>query len=409
MTGFFTITPASPPPSAGALLAQCGACGLYKKCDSPKMPVTGEGRKGILIVAEAPGEEEDKRGTQLVGKAGQLLRRCLEEYCDISLDRDCWKTNALICHPAGNRTPTNDEIDYCRPNLRNTIKALRPRVIMPLGNAAVRSLIGPLWREDPGGIGLWAGWRIPMQRWNAWVCPTWHPSYLDYCAKDRNYPALRGWWRRHLEGMAKLEGRPYPDTGPPRYDEQIQIIYDPGDAARVLREWIADGGMVCHDFETNRLQPYYDDAEIVSCAVCWRGQKTIAFPWVGEAITAMRELLVSGNPKVGANTKFEDTWGHERLGVWTNNWVKDVMQDAHILDNRKGITSVKFQAFVRLGLEPWNLMIKPYLEDSGPDGRNRIHELVKSDLRSLLWYNAIDAAAEFDIALHQWEEWKNAN
>ncbi len=47
----------APPPVRQALpmQAQCGVCGLYKQCKSPKMPVYGKGRKGILIVGEAPG------------------------------------------------------------------------------------------------------------------------------------------------------------------------------------------------------------------------------------------------------------------------------------------------------------------------------------------------------------------
>ena len=71
-------------------ITKCGLCGLYKNCISPKMPPTGKGRKKILIVAEAPGEEEDKRNTQLIGRAGKYTRRVLKTL-NIDLDIDCRK------------------------------------------------------------------------------------------------------------------------------------------------------------------------------------------------------------------------------------------------------------------------------------------------------------------------------
>ena len=69
------------------------------------MPVTGEGRLKILILAEAPGEQEDAQNTQLIGPAGQVLRKTLAGF-GVDLDRDCRKTNAVRCRPPGNRRPT---------------------------------------------------------------------------------------------------------------------------------------------------------------------------------------------------------------------------------------------------------------------------------------------------------------
>jgi len=75
----------------------CDQCRLYEGCVSPKMEFTGQGRKKILIIAEAPGKTEDEQGTQLVGDAGKLFRECLNSL-DCSLDRDFWKTNIINCH-----------------------------------------------------------------------------------------------------------------------------------------------------------------------------------------------------------------------------------------------------------------------------------------------------------------------
>ena len=63
------------------------------------MPVSGEGRKGVLIVAEAPGYNEDQQGVQLVGNAGQELTRLLFNI-GVRMRRDCWLTNSVICRPS---------------------------------------------------------------------------------------------------------------------------------------------------------------------------------------------------------------------------------------------------------------------------------------------------------------------
>ncbi len=45
----------------------CAQCGLFQHCHSPRMKPTGEGKKKIFFLAEAPGFQEDRRGEQLVG------------------------------------------------------------------------------------------------------------------------------------------------------------------------------------------------------------------------------------------------------------------------------------------------------------------------------------------------------
>ena len=71
-------------------IPQCGKCGLSKTCNSPKMPVTGEGLKKVLIVAEAPGRNEDEKGIQLIGIAGMNYASFVESkgYNVISYQAD---------------------------------------------------------------------------------------------------------------------------------------------------------------------------------------------------------------------------------------------------------------------------------------------------------------------------------
>lgn len=364
------------------------------------MPISGEGRKGILIVAEAPTREEDEKGRPIIGEAGQLLRRYMADE-GVDLDRDCWKTNAIICRPTQDgysRTPMNDEVEHCRPNVIKTIKDLNPRQILLLGGPAIRSVLGWLWQPDPGSVTRWAGWQIPSTKLNAWITPTYHPSFvLRSDNEDTSLEAI--WFRRHLKAALSLRDRPYATI--PDYRAGIELVYEPKRAAAILRKMIAKGGTVAFDYETNKLKPDAADAEIVCCSVCWEGKKTIAFPWVGEAVAATGELLRSALKKIASNLKFEERWSWKEFGHGVTNWVWDTMQAAHWLDNRREITSIKFQAFARLGVPEWDSHIKAFLSETDDEGINCVSRDVA--VKDLLEYCAFDSLYEYLVAEKQIE------
>ncbi len=181
--GFFSTSQIQSTRSMITTSSKCGLCGLYKTCHSPKMAVTGRGQRKILVVAEAPGWEEDQQGIQLIGKAGKRFRRhCRNE--GINLERDCWKTNALICRPPENKTPSDTQLEACRPALLKTIKELKPNVIILLGLSATKTLMCTMWKKSISTLSTWVGWEIPSQLYNAWIIPTYHPSYVMRVDED---------------------------------------------------------------------------------------------------------------------------------------------------------------------------------------------------------------------------------
>lgn len=394
MPGFF-----SPLEVCGA---SCNSCGLHRGCLTPKMPPTGEGRRRILVVAEAPGEQEDRDGVQLIGKSGQLLRKVLRK-CGVDLDKDCWKTNAIICRPKANATPTDLQVQQCLPNLLKTIHNLKPSTIVLLGSTAVESLIGSMWKRDGvGSISRWVGWKIPCMSLNSWICPTYHPAYL----LRANDAVLNLWFERHLQAAVQMDGEPWPE-GPPDYKAQVEKVYEPGKAAAILRRMIEKGGTAAFDYETDRLKPESEGSQVVSCAVCWEGRKTIAYPWLGEAKVATSEFLLSGVKKLGWNIKFEQRWTKHEFGHGVRNWLYDGMVGTHVLDNRpEKITSAKFQAFVMLGVEPYDDEIRDYLKAPGGNIKNKIRQV---DLDKLLTYNGVDAIVEYWMGVKQLEMIHEAN
>lgn len=402
--GFFGASELAAVKAPPSLVPRCGECGLKNRCRSPLMPVYGEGRRGILVVGEAPGETEDAEGRPFVGASGRYLRKRLREV-GLDLDRDCWTTNAVACRPwkygkrnkQKDREPTSNEVAWCRPLVNRVLEQRRPTAVLLLGKQAVRSVLGPAWKEnDVGAIGRWVGWKIPCQRPNAWVCPTWHPSYLLCSEGDRVLELMFG---RHLEQLAACEGRPWPD-GPPDWKRQVERIIDPEAAAEIIPRFALRP--FAWDLETDRLKPDHPDARIVCCALS-DGRRTVAYPWHGKAVERTLELLQGDAPKVGYNARFEHRWLLARYGVRVRNWVWDGMLAAHTLDNRPDITGLKFQAFVRLGAPDYDSHVKPYLK-ARTNGGNEPNRVGRVDLDSLLNYCALDALLEWHVAQHQMKE-----
>jgi len=390
MNGFFHASELTTVRAQPTLIPHCGACKLYRTCKSPKMKPNGKGKLGILIVGEAPGSDEDIQNKQFVGTSGQMLQLSLSKI-GIDMWRDCIVTNAAVCRPPNNKLPAR-AVEYCRPNLRKAIEQYKPKSIILLGAKPVQSLIGWLWKEDPGPIGRWAGWCIPSQRLNCWISPTWHPAYLKRQEKIKGYAVLERMFTKHLKVACRKTERPWKEV--PDYKSQVTRIYEVNEAAKHIRQFIKNNKPIAWDLETLTLKPDGPLAEIYSCAVS-DGTATIAYPWHGEAIKATKELLVSDVPKIGYNMKFEHRWILKTLGCRVRNWIWDGMLAAHVIDNRPGICGLKFQAFALLGADSYNDVVAPYLTSENGNTRNRIKEL---NLDKVLTYNGMDALLEYKVA-----------
>lgn len=127
----------------------------------------------IMFVGEAPGAEEDIQGRPFVGRAGRLFDKMLDA---IGLSREsAYITNIIYWRPPGNRTPTPHESQTCRPFIERHIALADPDVLVLLGGAAAKELLG---RSD--GIlkmrGKWFEYDTGTRRIPA--MPTLHPAYL---------------------------------------------------------------------------------------------------------------------------------------------------------------------------------------------------------------------------------------
>jgi DNA polymerase len=158
-------------------VAGCVACDL---CKTRTQTVFGVGntRSDWLIVGEAPGGEEDRRGEPFVGRAGQLLDAML---LAIGLPRESvFIANILKCRPPGNRDPRPEEVMRCLPFLHAQIELLEPRLILVVGRIAAQTLLAtdaPLARMR-GKLHQFGAARTPL-------VITYHPAYLLRTPADK--------------------------------------------------------------------------------------------------------------------------------------------------------------------------------------------------------------------------------
>lgn len=148
----------------------CTRCSLYKTRTNV---VFGDGNPNakLMLVGEAPGFYEDKKGLPFVGSAGKLLDTLLRE---IGLSRDkVYIANVLKCRPPNNRDPNIDEIERCSPYLFAQISYISPKIIITLGNHSTRLLA-----ETELGMTRVHG-KI-FKKGDKIVIPTFHPAACLY-------------------------------------------------------------------------------------------------------------------------------------------------------------------------------------------------------------------------------------
>lgn len=181
--------------------------GLYE--GEKKVLVFGEGKPGapVMMIGEAPGEQESLQGRPFVGKAGKNLDAFLE---GAGMDRAAlYVTNTVKFRPtkrsaAGrtvNRPPTQEEVRLFLPWLLREIELVGPKCVITLGNVPLKALT-----DRRAVIGDVHGQLMP---WNGRLLfPMYHPASVIYnpSLKDiyaRDIGAFAEWYRGLSENRPK--------------------------------------------------------------------------------------------------------------------------------------------------------------------------------------------------------------
>jgi DNA polymerase len=150
-------------------VCQCTRCPDLVKNRTRTVFGVGNARPRLCFFGEGPGADEDRLGEPFVGAAGRLLNKIIAA---MGLRRDeVYILNVVKCRPPGNRTPSETEIDNCRPFFQQQLSLLQPEFICCLGACAAQTLL-----QSNQSV---ARLRQQFHQYeDASVIVTYHPAYL---------------------------------------------------------------------------------------------------------------------------------------------------------------------------------------------------------------------------------------
>jgi len=151
-------------------VVQCTACDLHKQRTQTVFGV-GNHNADWMIIGEAPGADEDRKGEPFVGRAGKLLDAML---LAVGQQREqVFIANIVKCRPPNNRDPRTEEIHQCLGYLQRQIALVQPRVILTVGAVAARTLL-----DSQAPVGRLRGRCHHYGESGIPLVVTYHPAYL---------------------------------------------------------------------------------------------------------------------------------------------------------------------------------------------------------------------------------------
>jgi DNA polymerase len=372
--------------------SNCSKCKLHKECNTPYIGVAGEGKKSILIINESP--EKDKKGKLLQGESIEILREAFNEY-GIDIDVDCWVTNAVSCRPPKGRAPHKREVKMCNPRVQKVVEELKPKMIFLLGSSALDSFLMDKIKGSSGGIDKWRGFVIPDQVTKAWIIPLYHPTFVrDFKKKKKIVPKI---FEQDIgRGLRKIKERCHV------FNHKVEVLSQ--DNARHMLKTLLDNPppkMLAFDYETTGIKPYKEGHEIICVGVCCSDIAYVFLLDDKRVLSYWKKILRTRSiPKTAQNIKFEHVWSRVILGTIVKGWKHDTMQASHIIDNRKGITGLKFQSYIRFGQGDYSSHLDKYIKTTGEEEFNTIRD---APMNEVYKYCAMDAILEYKLAILQME------
>ncbi len=159
-------------------VSQCRKCELAQTRIQTVFGV-GNQQADLLIIGEAPGDQEDQQGEPFVGRGGKLLTSMLQS---IGLEReDIYIANILKCRPPKNRDPLPCEVECCTPYLQKQITLLQPKIMVAVGRIAAQFLL-----ETKEALGRLRGKIYHYGEQQTPLIVTYHPAYLLRSPKEKS-------------------------------------------------------------------------------------------------------------------------------------------------------------------------------------------------------------------------------
>ena len=156
-----------------AALDSFEGCGLKKTAKSTVFS-DGVSSARVMLVGEAPGQDEDRTGKPFVGRSGQLLDAMMETI-GLSRASNLYIANVIPWRPPGNRAPSVDELEICKPFILRQIELAAPEIIVLVGGTSAKTLLN----TETGITRLRGKWQtLEIGGRNIPALPFFHPAYV---------------------------------------------------------------------------------------------------------------------------------------------------------------------------------------------------------------------------------------
>lgn len=345
------------------------------------MCVMGSGnlKKRIMVIGEAPGENEAETGRVFSGRAGKLLDTLLHEA---GLDRDeIYVTNVVKCRPPDNRRPERIEFEQCRIYLEREATEVDPKWVLLLGNAALQAV------ARKSGITKQRGLRLTIKD-PVWadreVMATFHPAYI---LRNPGQHATLAEDVKRFARMMKGEFQVVPVKS--KYVSTVEGV-------RWLRRQLMalpPKTVVSYDVE-NKGRPWEKDWHIVCIGISWDGKTSYVVPlshpespfrkhWV-KILEYLKPGLERHELKEVAQNGKHDNQQLAGAGVFVEHTF-DIMLAAHLLDENRP-KNLGFLSQSILGADVYKGMVETKPE-----------KIMKEPIKKLCAYNGYDVGYTHQI------------
>lgn len=356
-------------------LAECEACPYlegtaFVPSQIPKNPT-------LLVLGEAPGQQEARIGIPFMGPSGELLNAVLQHH-GISR-KETMVSNVCLCRKRGpTEVPPKKAIECCRPRLYSEILNSGVKTIIAVGNTAAKEVLDDKRKITKVRIGPPRPSKIDPE---ISVIPTWHPAF---CLRSPDaFPSF-------VSDVGKIKG-----YGGHEWKEPTYKVFDTVDnVIEVINRLEKMTDRVVIDIEAGIEKDFSyahpEDYNLLCIGIGYGPGKAVV---IGEnALKDVRvidrlKLFFAGMKIIAHNGKFDLRGLSPQLGIH-KLWF-DTMLASYAIDERPGLHGLETLSIERLGAPSWKELIKKYIPRGGNYGNVPRPVLYK--------YNAYDVSCTWGL------------
>jgi len=377
----------------------CTKCGL---CKNRKNLVNGFGPKDakIVVVGEGPGLQEDARGLPFVGPSGLLLRRMMQQA---GIDyREIYFTNIVRCLPKSEdpkkqvRAPTYEEMDICTPFLEQELNTIKPTIIVPAGNVALRYFL----EQKNKNITSHRGLEIWSEKYKCKIMPIYHPAAV---IRNPKFESVT------IQDLIRINNS-QTSKNPTPLGLGDYVVVDTKEKLVELFQHLSTQPEIAFDLETTDLD--WLTSDIISIGFSWKERTAWCLPLLKSKIdpaepttrfwddathlkvmSELKRVFALPSKKIAHNSKFDQKFLITN-GIEVNNLYFDTMLIHHLLDeNAEGLHGLKDLAWVYTDMGGYAKEV----DDFFAANKKLSRQFIMLPFSILTKYNAADADCTFRI------------